>query len=110
MTTSQDETPILNLGAKCYNFEDEEALGNSKALDVILNGVDKNTFRLINTCSKAKEAWEILETEYEGTSKVHMSRLQIFTTKFHNLIMKEDESISYFKICFCDIENTSFSL
>ena len=55
--------------------EDEEALANSKALNAIFNGVDKNMFRLINTCTVAKEAWEILRTAHEGTSRVRMSRL-----------------------------------
>src|ERR1044072_2188549 len=32
--------------------EEEEALANSKALNAIFNGVDKNMFRLINTCSR----------------------------------------------------------
>ena len=36
--------------------EDEEALANSKALNAIFNGVDKNMFILINTCTVAKEA------------------------------------------------------
>ena len=53
--------------------EDEEALANSKALNAIFNGVDKNMFRLINTCTVAKEAWDILKTAHEGTSRVRMS-------------------------------------
>ena len=36
--------------------EDELALGNSKALKALLNGVDKNIFRLMNTCTIAKDA------------------------------------------------------
>ena len=55
--------------------EDEEALSNSKALNAIFNGVDKNMFRLINTCTVAKDAWDILKTAHEGTSRVRMSRL-----------------------------------
>jgi hypothetical protein len=35
--------------------EDNEGLGNSKALNVIFNGVDRNVFRLINTFTEAKE-------------------------------------------------------
>ena len=35
---------------------DEAALGNSRALNDIFNGVDTNVFRLINTCTSAKEA------------------------------------------------------
>ncbi|MCI45261.1 gag-protease polyprotein, partial [Trifolium medium] len=71
--------------------KDELALGNSKALNAMFNGViDKNMFRLIKKCTVAKEAWEILKTTHEGTSKVKMSRLQLLTTKFENLRMKED--------------------
>src|ERR1044072_7469243 len=35
--------------------EDEDALENSKALNSIFNGAQKNMFRLINTCTVAKE-------------------------------------------------------
>lgn len=56
MTTSQDVTSILKSEAKWTNDEDDEALGNSKVLNVIFNYMDKNMFRLINTCSEAREA------------------------------------------------------
>jgi len=36
--------------------EDELALGNSKALNALFNGVDKNMFRLIKQCIVAKDA------------------------------------------------------
>ena len=36
--------------------EDEIALGNSKALNSIFNGIDKNIFRLVKTCEVAKDA------------------------------------------------------
>ena len=62
--------------------EDERAFENFKALNALFNGVDKNIFRLISTCTVAKDAWEILRTTHEGTSKVKMSRLQLLTTKF----------------------------
>ncbi|MCI19098.1 gag-pol polyprotein, partial [Trifolium medium] len=39
--------------------EDEIALGNSKALNALFNGVDKNMFRLIKKCRVVKDAWEI---------------------------------------------------
>ena len=51
----------------------------------------KNTFRLVNNYEVAKEAWDILKTTHEGTSRVKMSRLQLLTSKFENLRMKEDE-------------------
>ncbi|XP_057439907.1 uncharacterized protein LOC130731662 [Lotus japonicus] len=90
--------------------EDEEALGNHKALNAIFNGVDKNMFRLINTCTVAKEAWDILKTAHEGTYRVRMPRLQILTTQFENLKMKEDETITDFHMTLRDMENSSFAL
>ncbi|MCI24666.1 gag-pol polyprotein, partial [Trifolium medium] len=86
------------------------ALGNSKALNVMFNGVAKNMFRLIKKCIVAKEAWEILKTTHEGTDKVKMSRLQLLTTKFENLRMKKDESIHDFHMNVLDFVNSFDSL
>lgn len=36
--------------------KDENSLENSRALNVIYNGVEKNIFKLINTCVSAEEA------------------------------------------------------
>jgi 2-polyprenyl-6-methoxyphenol hydroxylase-like FAD-dependent oxidoreductase len=52
--------------------EDELALINSKALNALFNGVDKNMVRMINNCTVAKNAWDILRTTHEGTSKVRI--------------------------------------
>src|ERR1044072_1368422 len=90
--------------------EEEEAWANSKALNAIFNGVDKNMFRLINTCVVAKEAWEILKTAHEGTSRVRMSRLQMLTTQFETLRMGEDQTIAEFHMQIRDIANSSFAL
>jgi hypothetical protein len=73
--------------------EDTLALGNNKVLNALFNAVDKNMFRLIKQCTVAKEAWEILNTTHEGTSKVKSSRLQLLHSKFENLRMKEEEAI-----------------
>jgi hypothetical protein len=66
--------------------------------------------RLINTCTVAKEAWKILQTAHEGTSKVRMSKLQLLNTKFENLKIDEDETILEFNARLHDIANTSFAL
>ena len=44
----------------------------------------------------AKEAWEILETTYEGMKKVKNTKLQMLTTQFEELKMSEDESFDSF--------------
>src|ERR1044072_7161334 len=90
--------------------EDEEALSNSKALNANFNGVDKNMFRLINTCTVAKDACDILKTAHEGTSRVRMSRLQMLTTQFETLRMGEDQTIAEFHMQIRDIANSSFAL
>ena len=47
---------------------------------------------------------------YEGTSKLHMSRLHLLITKFENMRMNEEESICEFHIRLHVITYTSFSL
>ena len=65
---------------------------------------------LISTWKIAKEAWEILQTAHEGTDAVKLSKLQILTTRFDNLRMKDEESITDFNSRLCDIANEAFTL
>src|SRR5580765_8609124 len=113
-TTTEESTSTTTITYKkeedWSKEEDEEALANSKALNAIFNGVDKNMFRLINTCTVAKEAWEILRTAHEGTLRVRMSRLQMLATQFETLRMTEDQTIAEFHMQIRDIANTSFAL
>lgn len=55
VVTFEDGTINLKPEAEWTDAKDEEALENSKALNVIFNGVDKNMFRLINIYSEAKK-------------------------------------------------------
>lgn len=52
MITFEDGTTGLKPEVEWTNVEDNEDIGNSKALNSIFNGVDKNMFRLINTCTE----------------------------------------------------------
>ena len=69
---------------------------NSKALNVIFYGVSPDEFHRISHITVAKEAWEIVETTYEGTKKVKDTKLQMLTTRFEKLKMSEDESFDSF--------------
>ena len=69
---------------------------NSKALNAIFCGVSPDEFHRISHITVAKEAWEILETTYEGTKKVKDTKLQMPTTRFKELKMSEDESFDSF--------------
>ena len=57
------------------------ANANNKALNAIFCGVSPNDFHRISHITVAKEAWEILETTYEGTKKVKDTKLQMLTTR-----------------------------
>ena len=67
------------------------ANANSKALNAIFYGVSLDEFHKISHITIAKEAWEILETTYEGTKKVKDTKLQTLTTKFKELNMTDDK-------------------
>ena len=58
---------------------------NSKTLNAIFYGVSPDKFHKISHITVAKEAWEILETTYEGTKKVKDTKLQMLTTQFEEL-------------------------
>ena len=72
------------------------ANADSKALNAIFCGVSLDEFHRISHITIAKEAWEILETTYEGTKKVKDTKLQMLTTRFEELKMSEDESFDSF--------------
>ena len=72
------------------------ANANSKTLNAIFCGVFPDEFHRISHITIAKEAWEILETTYEGTKKVKDTKLQMLTTRFKELKMSEDQSFDSF--------------
>ena len=75
------------------------ANANSKALNAIFCSVSLDEFHRISHVTIVKEAWEILETTYEGTEKVKDTKLQMLTTFFKELKISKDESFdSYGKL------------
>jgi hypothetical protein len=105
-----NRTEVLKPEEEWSADEDDLALGNSKALNALFNGVDKNMFRLIKQCTVVTDAWEILKTAHEGTMKVKSAKIQLITTKFENLKMLEDESIQDYHLNILDIANSFESL
>ena len=69
---------------------------NSKALNTIFCSVSSDEFHRISHITIAKEAWQILETTYEGTKKAKDTKLQMLTTRFEELRTSEDESFDSF--------------
>ena len=86
------------------------ANANSKALNAIFCGVSPDEFHRISHITVAKEAWEILETTYEGTKKVENTKLQMLTTRFEELKMSEDESFDSFYSKLNEVVVSKFNL
>ena len=92
------------------NDDDRLVNYNNKALHTVFNGCDADHIKLISSCETAKEAWEILQTTFEGLGDVKRNKLLSLTTRFENLRMHDDESLSDFYTKLCDIANESFVL
>ena len=72
------------------------ANANSKVLNAIFYAVSSYEIHKISHVTIAKEAWQILETTYEGTKKVKDTKLQMLTTRFEELKISEDKSFDSF--------------
>ena len=83
---------------------------NSKALNVIFCGVSPDEFHRISHITIAKEAWQILETTYEGTKKVKDTKLQMLTTQFEELRISEDEFFDSFYSKLNEVVISKFNL
>ncbi|CAM8950611.1 unnamed protein product [Rhodiola kirilowii] len=90
--------------------EDKASMGNSKAMNAIFSAVNENVMKLIINCEVAKEAWDILQTAFEGKDKVRNSRMQAVTTNFKEMKMKEDENISEYNTRVLELSNEASAL
>ena len=83
---------------------------NSRALNALFNAVTNEEFKKIFSTEIAKEAWNILQTTYEGTKAVKDSKLQRLTTSFEEIKMEDDDSFDEFYAKLKDIVNSAFNL
>jgi hypothetical protein len=63
---------------------------NDKALHALYQALSPSEFPKISNCESAKEAWQILETTYEGTKLVKSVKLLMLISKFEEIKMLED--------------------
>ncbi|CAM8905624.1 unnamed protein product [Rhodiola kirilowii] len=107
-TTIREDGKVALLAEDKWNeVERSAAAGNSKALNAIFLTVDGKNLKMISTCEITKTDWDILQTAYEGTTKVKISRMEMVMSKFKNLKMKD---ISDFNTMVLNISNESFEL
>ena len=83
--------------------DDRLANDNNKTLHAIFNGCDAEHIQLISSYEIVEEAWDIIQTTFEGSGDVKRNKLLSFITIFENLHMLEDKSLSDFYTKLCDI-------
>ncbi|KFK26407.1 hypothetical protein AALP_AA8G244600 [Arabis alpina] len=69
---------------------------NSKALSLIWKSLSKAQFEQVQSCVTAKEAWDKLVTQYEGTDSVWRNWVDMLASKFGTMTMEEHESVEAF--------------
>jgi len=85
-------------------------VSNDKALHALCQALSPLGFAKISNCESAKEAWQILETTYEGTKLVKSATLQMLISKFEEIKMLEDETFGKFYSKMSDMRNSMVSL
>jgi hypothetical protein len=89
----QDES-ILSVDEK--KKLDENRQKSKRDLQIIGQALDDLIVGRIKPATTAKQGWDILETTYQGTSKVKIAKLQALRREFENLQMKYFDSIDQF--------------
>ncbi|XP_057843686.1 uncharacterized protein LOC131053094 [Cryptomeria japonica] len=74
----------------------EDRKKDNKSLFTIQYALDVSIFPRIASLTKSKDAWEALQTAYQGADKIKLVRLHTFRREFENLRMKESKSIHEF--------------
>jgi len=69
---------------------------NATAFRYIQQGVSKSIFPRIFGVKKAKNAWEILKQEFQGSEKAVTIKLQTLWKEFDNLSMKDSDGVHDF--------------
>ncbi|XP_015084112.1 uncharacterized protein LOC107027463 [Solanum pennellii] len=72
----------------------EEKSKKSKAKSLMQNAVADTVFYRIMACKTAKEAWDRLKEEYQGSDRTRQMQVLNLKREFESLNLQEDETIS----------------
>jgi len=78
---------------------------DAEALEMIQRKVSETIFPRIMGETRAKEAWDILQEEFQGDKKVRAIKLQTFRREFENMRMKENEGVKDYSTRFLELVN-----
>jgi gag-polypeptide of LTR copia-type/Domain of unknown function (DUF4219) len=71
----------------------DDKMRDAKALFMIQQGVTESIFSRIITAKKSKEAWDLLEQAFQGSSKVHAVKLLNLRRQIQNVRMLESQRV-----------------
>jgi hypothetical protein len=74
--------------------EKNARLANDKALHALCQALSPSEFTKISNCGTAQEAWQILETTYEGTKLVTSVKLQMLISRLRCMKMRNSKSFT----------------
>ncbi|KAA8539239.1 hypothetical protein F0562_025931 [Nyssa sinensis] len=94
-TLTQDQAKALK----------ENIQRDARALNQIQEGVSNSIFPRIMRATRSKQAWEILQQEYQGDLKARTIKLQNFRRDFEAMKMKENETLNDFSTKFSELVN-----
>eukprot|EP00253_Pinus_taeda_P035154 PITA_35154 len=69
---------------------------DSKAMFYIFQAFHESIFQRVAAATKSKQAWDTLQTTYQGMAKVKTTKLQMLRRDFETLCTKESENIDSF--------------
>eukprot|EP00253_Pinus_taeda_P012472 PITA_12472 len=69
---------------------------NAKDLFYIFQAVHESIFPRVAGATKSKQAWDTLQTTYQGMAKVKAEKLQMLRRDFETLCMKESKNVDSF--------------
>ncbi|XP_062003427.1 uncharacterized protein LOC133720952 [Rosa rugosa] len=67
-----------------------------KAKNIIFTALSEREKLRISHCDTTKQAWDLLQTTYEGNKKVRAQKLQALIFEFETMTMGDDETIDDF--------------
>jgi hypothetical protein len=103
-------TPPDAATAEWSIIQTNSRLSNDKALNALYQALSPSEFSQISHCEIALEAWEILETTYEGIKIVKSTKLQMLISQFEGIKILDDETINKFYTKINDLRNSMGSL
>jgi RNA-binding protein YhbY len=90
--------------------EKNARISNDKALHALCQVLSPSKFARISNSESTKEAWQILETTYEGSKLIKSVKLQMLISKFEEIKMLENETFGEFYSKISNLRNQMVSL